>query len=169
MERVNEERKSILKTGNNNIATSAISRSMKETVELFNSRYRDEDFKFNVRAALQDMGLNFKEDSKSNGVFNESDGGISLVTVRPSNSEEATRDLTRYLGVYLFTDIVTMNGDYIDGSTIHHTDEKIVNEFLLLMTLPVKSLDVFTPIEQLIEWSIDYKIPLPVIRTALSL
>lgn len=169
MESINEERKNILKTSNSNIATSAISRSMKESVELFNSRYRDDDFKFNVRGALQDMGIKFKEDSKSNGVFNESDGSICFMTVRPGQSEEATRELTKYLGVYLFTDIVTMNGDYVDGSTIHHTDEKIVNEFLLLMTLPVKSLDVFTPIEQLIEWSIDYKIPLPVIRTALSL
>lgn len=167
MSKINQVRTTLLSASDSQALTESRRNEMRELVAFFGERYGSQS-SIDVRKAMKDMGLSFSESAEENSILKASDGITRFAVLGEKGSPEATSKLIRLLGVYLFTNRL-VEDDYFYDSRISITEEKLINEFSLLMTLPGFKADEYVPINQLVQWSIDYNIPLPNIRETLSL
>lgn len=164
--KIQEERDRLNSLGNPEGAKRFEMTSMKETVMLFNQSYRDSDKNVDIEKIYEDLGLESVTGATSNSI-NISGSKVTIASVGDFGSKELKRNMVINLGVYLFAE----NGGYghINSEDIEESYTHVVQSFELLMLLPILNLNAVFTIPEMIEWSIEYKLPLPVIRNVLSL
>ncbi len=167
---INAERKALLTSTDAAAQLNEAQKTMKTLIDYLKNRYNDNNNNLDLKKAMIDMGLKitFNPDSSSNSILVE---GNQLTTFSVKFSEgtrESFDALTRLLGVYLFTNELKDSTFFTDRELLKRDEDKL-NSFQLLVNIPDLNFTEYVSMDQLVQWSIEAKVPLPVLRGALSI
>lgn len=169
MVNINEKREDLLSSIDNEEKVKMGKNEVREIVQFLTEKYTASDSTVDIRDAIADMGITIDEESDLNGITVAPSKMTTFnVTGEILGYNQSTKVLIRLLGIYLFTNEM-MYEVYFEDKTLPAPDEEIVNNFLVLLSIPGLNFDSRISIQDLVRWSIDTGIPLPILRSTLSL
>lgn len=165
---INSVRKDLLSSTDSREELVMAENEIKSLVSYLNIGYKDTIGTINIRKALEDMGIYVIEQADSDSIVITGNQNTTFSVAGVQDTAEATKSLIRLLGVYLFTNNM-LGKDCYEDKTLSHTDESKLNDLYVLMSIPDLDFDSFIPVQQLVKWSIELGIPLPILKSTLSL
>lgn len=165
---INYVRKGLLSSADSKEELTMAENEMKNLISYLNVGYKDNDGKINIRKAISDMGIFIIEQADSDSIVVTGNQNTTFSVQGEPDSPIATKGLIRLLGIYLFTNNM-LGKDCYEDKQLSQNDETKLNDFYVLMSIPDIDFDSFIPVQQLVKWSIELGIPLPILKSTLSL
>lgn len=164
---INAERKALLTPIDSNDELVGSRQEMKQLVDYLSEKYTDDNGELDIVQAVMDMGLKIISGSPTNAITLTGVQTTTLAVAAEEYTPDFRTDLTRLLGVYLFTNEVDEEGYY--DTTLTNEEEQKLNSFLLLVKIPELDFNEYFTIDKLIRLSIEFEVPLPILRSTLSI
>lgn len=165
---INSVRKELLSATDPRDELIMAEKEMKNLISYLSVGYKDTNGKIDIRKAVSDMGIFIIEQADSDSIVVTGNQNTTFSVSGDEGSQVATKGIIRLLGVYLFTNNM-LGKDCYEDKTLSQIDEAKLNDFYVLMSIPDIDFDSFIPVQQLVKWSIELGIPLPILKSTLSL
>lgn len=145
--------------------TATIS-EIKDLVSYLNEGYKTDGL-VDVKKAIEDMGIHIIEGAEDDTIVVTGNHETTFSTSEETGTKKANKTLTRLLGVYLFTDEMSKDSIFMDKE-LDRQEEDILNNLSVLISLPDYDFSVLPSTPQVVKWSIELGIPLPILKSTLG-
>lgn len=141
-------------------------KEMRELVDYLSTKYTNSTGEIDIAEAINGMGLKIITESTSNSITITTGNTVLFSVVAEDGTPEFKAELTRLLGIYLFTNEARPDG-YFD-TKLSNEDEKKVSSFILVFNIPELDFSTYLSIDKLIRLSIEFNVPLPILRETIA-